>query len=103
MSSMLKAKTLPAIVDDLGRLKARISKLQAIEDQLAARLRESGETEVDGSLFRATISTYESTKVAWKAVVESLPKSASLTRKINANTSVSETTSVRVVARKTGG
>lgn len=103
MSSSLKSKSLPATVDALGRLKARISKLKSIEDQLVAQLRDSGQTEVDGDLFRATVSTYESVRTAWKAVVESMPKSAALTRRINANTTIDTTTSVRVVARKTGG
>lgn len=45
-----------AVVDRLGAVKALVSQLCDIEDALAALVRDCGETEINGELYRATVS-----------------------------------------------
>ena len=56
------------IVDDLGTVKAEIAALQEKEKALVAKLKLTGLDEIDGTLFRATISTAERETVDIKAL-----------------------------------
>ena len=67
--SNLKSET---IVDRLGNLKADIAKLAKIEKQLVDELKKRGDHEIDGDLFRATVSISEATIVNGPAVRELL-------------------------------
>jgi hypothetical protein len=91
-----------AVVDRLGEVKAEISRLKALEAELAARLVESGETEIDGALFRATIvTTAESSSLDPKAAEAKLRELGVDGRWFSKNQKVRKgSTSVRVVARK---
>lgn len=75
------AADLGQVVDRLGHLQAIIAQLCDVEADLKAMLRESGEREIDGSTFRATVSeavrtTLDTTKIrtemgdAWCAKFE---------------------------------
>ncbi len=86
------------IVDDLGRLKAEIADLEVRKGELEDVLVESGEAEIDGRLFRATVSIYDRATVAWKKIAKKLKASRQL---IKANTAEPvEVITVKVVARK---
>ena len=82
-------------VDDLGILKARIADLVKQENALKAFIAASGYAELDGALFRATVSLSE------RATLNSERVKGFLTpAQIVACTQTSEVTSVRIVARK---
>ena len=83
-------------VDRLGEVKSQIAELEKLAEILKETLVESGETEVEGSLFRATVVRATVTKVDWKSVAEYLKPSSQL---LTAHTSESERTTVRVVSR----
>jgi hypothetical protein len=57
MISPFHNHTAGQIVDELGSIKAQIADLKAREDALKAELIARGNTEAEGALFRATIST----------------------------------------------
>ena len=84
-----------AIVDELGALKAQISSLTDREKILKKALSDSGYAEIDGSLFRATVSWTERATLDADAVRAILSEDQQ-----RACTRVSEIMSVRVVARK---
>jgi hypothetical protein len=82
-------------VDDLGILKARIADLVKQENALKALIAASGYAELDGALFRATVSLSE------RATLNSERVKGFLTpAQIVACTQTAEVTSVRIVARK---
>lgn len=85
-------------VDDLGRLKARISKLKEDEAELKKFLLASGHDEIDGKKFRVTLIRTDRIQVAWKRIAEKLGASKQL---IAGNTTTIPVESVKVVARKT--
>lgn len=91
-----------AVVDRLGEVKAEIARLKELEAELAARLIASGETAIDGSLFRATIvTTAESSSLDPKAAEAKLRELGVDGRWFSKNQKVRKgSTSVRVVARK---
>ena len=91
-----------AVVDRLGEVKAEIARLKEVEAELAARLIESGETAIDGSLFRATVvTTSESSSLDPKAAEAKLRELGVDGRWFSKNQKVRKgSTSVRVVARK---
>jgi hypothetical protein len=45
-----------SVVDRLGNIKAQIAELKAIEANLIALIVNTGDTAIDGGLFRATVS-----------------------------------------------
>lgn len=53
------AIALADMVDELGTVKAEIAALQNREKILTDKLKLTGLTEIDGTLFRATVSTCE--------------------------------------------
>lgn len=91
-----------AVVDRLGEVKAEIARLKELEAELAARLIASGETAIDGSLFRATVvTTAESSSLDPKAAEAKLRELGVDGRWFSKNQKVRKgSTSVRVVARK---
>lgn len=91
-----------AVVDRLGEVKAEIARLKELEAELAARLIASGETAIDGSLFRATVvTTAESSTLDPKAAEAKLRELGVDGRWFSKNQKVRKgSTSVRVVARK---
>ena len=99
MTTIANITTLSVLVDQLGALKSQIANLTAQEDAIKKQLAASGLSEVDGVLFRSTISVVEpANKVDWKAVAEKLNPSHQL---VTAHTTKPASyTTVRVVARK---
>lgn len=91
-----------AVVDRLGEVKAEIARLKELEAELAARLVDSGEREIDGSLFRATVvTTADSYSIDPKAAEAKLRELGVDGRWFSKNQKVRRgSTSVRVVARK---
>lgn len=83
------------IVDELGELKAQISKLCAREKQLKDILIQSNQPEIDGELFRATVS------VSDRESLDSFMVRQFLTHdEVQECTKVSQVVTVRVGARK---
>ena len=86
------------IADDLGRIKAEIADLEIRKGELEDIIIESGETEVEGRLFRVTVSIFDRATVAWRKIAEKLGASRQI---IKANTGeAKEVITVKVVARK---
>ncbi len=83
--------------DDLGLVLAQIAELQEEKDTLQAVLIDSGFDEIDGELFRSTVSHSIRKQVAWKAIATKLGVS---NQQIAANTTKIKIDTVRVVARK---
>lgn len=83
--------------DDLGLVLAQISELQEEKTNLQAVLIDSGFSEIDGELFRSTVSHSTRKQVAWKRIAEKLGVSK---QQIAANTTKIDIDTVRVVARK---
>jgi hypothetical protein len=88
-------ENLSRVVDELGALKAAIAELTEKEKELKTIIAASGYAELNGELFRATVSlservTLDSEKV--RALL-SEPQIAACSR-------VTEVTSVRVASRK---
>ena len=61
------------MVDELGKLKAKISKLTAKEKVLKERIKKTGKDSIDGELFRATMSWVDSQKFDSKTFKEVKP------------------------------
>jgi hypothetical protein len=90
------AEALASLVDELGAVKADIAALQEREKELIAKLKLTGLAEINGSLFRATVSTSDRETVKTKELREALGED--LIAPFLSSTSV---TTVRVAARKT--
>lgn len=90
------ALLLADIVDELGTVKAEIATMQAKEKALVAKLTATGLTEIDGSLFRATVSTCDRTTVKTKELRADMGDDV-----LKDYLSTSSVTTVRVNARKT--
>ena len=84
-----------ALVDELGALKAQISGLTEREAVLKKALAESGYSEIDGGLFRATVTWTERETLNTDAVRAMLSPD-----QIRVCTRMTEIKTVRVVARK---
>ena len=91
-----------AAVDQLGSIKARIAQLKAEEARLTALVANSGELEIDGLTFRATVSTVaERQSLDPKAAEAKLRELGVDGRWFSKNQRTSKAyTTVRVVARK---
>jgi hypothetical protein len=84
-----------AIVDELGALKAQIADLTTKEGKLKKALSESGYAEIEGALFRATVTWTE------RATLDPDMVRSILTEEQQRDcTRVTEIKAVRVVARK---
>lgn len=85
---------LAPVVDRLGTVKAQISDLTKVESELKQKLIDSGYKEVDGKLFRATVSN--TTK---ETLVPKLVKMALTAAKYKACLRTTKSTVVRVNSR----
>lgn len=88
------------LVDELGTVKGQIAALKSLEKKLQEQLVATGNTEAEGLIFRATVSFANVESIDWKAIALRLAPSRQL---IAGNTSYKPRTTVRLVARKTGG
>lgn len=90
------------IVDQLGEIKARIADLEEQEKVLRDQVLALGEKEVEGDLFRATVSTAsrEGRDKVFKDKIEELVEKHLSRQFIAAHTTSTEVTSVRIAARK---
>ena len=86
---------LASLVDELGALKAAIAELTDKEKELKTIIAASGYAELDGALYRATVSLSERTTLDTEKVRALLSS-----EQIAAVSRVTETTTVRVAARK---
>ena len=93
----MQVQTKPRIagsdIDYLGALLAQISELTEIADEIKTTLKKSGLLELEGQLFRATVSTSERTSYDPRKVELLLGDQISLVEK------VTKSVSVRVVSR----
>lgn len=99
MKTRLKVVAVPeptTLVDQLGRVKAKIAALELEEGSLRQLLIDSGVDEAEGRLFRATVVTTGYTKVDYKGLLEELKPSARMLAKY---TEVNDRTTVKVVSR----
>lgn len=91
-------------VDALGRIKAEIADLRTRERELVAALIESGETEIDGADYRATVSKSEAVSLdaaRTRDLLDALVADGTITRQKRAALNKRTTrTTVRVTARK---
>ena len=90
---------LSALVDQLATVKAQLSDLKTLEDQLKAAIVESGQVAIEGTMHRATVSTCAGREsIDWQAIAQKFAPSRQL---ITAHTSTGAPYSVvRVSARK---
>ena len=86
---------LRSIVDELGTLKASIAELTERERVLKAAISASGYAEIDGTLYRATVSLSERATLDGDAVRAILSP-----EDVRRCTKVTEVTTVRVSARR---
>lgn len=85
-------------VDELGTIEAEIAVLAARQEEIKDELKDTGEEEISGSLFRAVIFDRKGAKkVNWKKIATDLGAS---TQRINANTKIGKaSTCVKVTGR----
>ena len=88
-----------ALVDQLATVKAQLSDLKTLEDQLKAAIVESGQVAIDGTIHRATVSHCAGREsIDWQAIAAKYNPSRQL---ITAHTSTGAPYDVvRVSARK---
>lgn len=106
MSSALKIhapfsatkKTVTKLADELGQLKAAIAELQTRETEIKDTLKESGESEVEGKLFRVVVSRFNVDRLDSKGLIEHLAPSARILKKF---TTSAEQIKVTISARQT--
>jgi hypothetical protein len=84
------------LIDELGTVNAELADLEKRKERLRDALIAAGVSEGEGTLFRATVSHAEVSRVDWKAVAEKLEPSRQL---IVAHTSVVPRVTVKVVSR----
>ncbi len=85
---------LQAIVDEYGTLCAQMATLKRMQAELKAQLIAAGETPIEGSLFRVTVSTCIAETLDMEAVRAKLSPQF-----ITAHTIKTERTTVRCTAR----
>jgi hypothetical protein len=83
-------------VDQLGEINAQLADLEAQKKELRSRIIESGLMELEGRLFRATVSETNKVKIDYKAITKRLEPSRQL---IRAYTSESPVIMVRCTSR----
>ncbi len=82
-------------VDELGELRAALQPLLKVQKSLEADIKASGQSEINGQKYRATVSLSERATVAWKAIATKLKASKQM---IVGNTTHSSVTTLRVTA-----
>jgi len=90
------------VVDRLGNIKAQIAELEEAEKLARDEIVALGLKEVEGDMFRATVSTAERAgrDAAFKAKIEELIEEHLSAQYVRAHTTSTPVTSVRVAARK---
>lgn len=83
-------------VDKIGVTKAKIAELQKELKDLEELIKDEGVGAYEGQLYRCTVSFTDRATVAWKKIAEKLGASRQM---IKANTTYSEVTTLRCVAR----
>ena len=102
---MNTATSLGAVVDQLGKVKAEIADLKEKEDDLKTDLIASSEKAVEGSLFRATISSSTRATTDYKGILAEIMAGGRVSLKtynelVEKHTTVgNEIFTVRVVSR----
>jgi hypothetical protein len=90
------------MVDELGILKAQIAALQEEERELIGAIKRdmaSDEiTEMEGDLYRVTLSSSMRKTTAWKKIAMDLGATA---QRIKGNTAATLVSTLRITARKT--
>jgi len=91
------------LIDELGKVKAKIADLAEeefhLKQQLADKMHELGKTAAEGKSYRCTVSTFNVTTVDYKEVVESLPQTANLKKLCESHTKTAERTTVKIHSR----
>ena len=89
------------LIDELGMVQAQIAELREMEKELKAQVKgelfASGQTSLEGELFRATYVSSMRKTVNWEKIARDL---GATNRKIAANTKQTEVASLRMYARK---
>lgn len=84
------------IADELGKVRAEIANLEARQNELKKALLDLGVDEVEGKLFRVTVSKFQVKVVDYKGLIDYLkPKAATVDR----FSRVDDRVRVNVVAR----
>lgn len=83
------------LADDLGRIKAQLAELTAIESAIKAELIERGEAAIDGDLYRVSISRSMRSRYDTAALREHVPEDV-----LNRCLAWSPVTTVRCTARR---
>lgn len=97
---MVKSKDIPKLVDELGRLNAKVADLIVRIDEIKSTLKESGYGEVEGRLFRATISESSKPVTNYEKVFKALKAPASrVTTMLERYTTHTKFQTVRVYSR----
>lgn len=86
-------------VDELGEVKAKLSKLRKEEERMSDLIKRSGFTEIDGAKYRATVSKSERTILDMDALRASTSARAKWVLQNFSRTT--QSTMLKVVARKT--
>lgn len=60
------------VVDELGRVKARLAKLEELEQNLIKRLKKQGCRTYQGVLFEANVFAQNKTLVDWESIAKTL-------------------------------
>lgn len=98
--AMVKSKDIPKLVDELGRLNAKVADLIVRIDEIKSTLKESGYGEVEGRLFRATISESSKPVTNYEKVFKALKAPASrVTTMLERYTTHTKFQTVRVYSR----
>jgi len=106
VKNAVKAPTpVTVLVDQLGKVKAKIANLEKTEATLRQDIIDTGVEEAEGELFRATVNTTDVDYVGYKAVVEALADKATkeelkaIRRLLKKNTVTKPKTTVSVTSR----
>ena len=93
-----------AVVDRLGKLQAELAPLLNEEAALKQLLRESGESVVEGDLFRATITAGTAgSKTDWQALARSVCSEARLAKLVPLYTEITAAPAARVSVKARKG
>jgi hypothetical protein len=104
MAARVRAVSTADAVDALGSIKAEISGLKETERLYVEILKKSKKQEIDGKLYRATISRYDRESIPQEILMEklgSLMDTKAFRAWVRKHTVSVPTTVVKVVARKT--
>ena len=93
-------KKLSTLADELGTIKAAIANLKQQETDLKDILKESGQSVIDGEVFRVSVSSSSTKRISKPAFDAMCAKHAISNRDYNRCFKTSQSTTVKVSARK---